>query len=574
MENPGVDELAASLAAQASLSEAEERLLCRLCSVEPRSVILTACGHCLTCEACHREVMSRSKKCPLCNVLILEEGGVKRVRALGTSAETEAADAEGQVLPLMAVQSYMPEEVDAEAAERARAAADELQDPQRFQLELRRLAGVLAGAGDGDAAALLQATRELHVLLPRAQQAGFEDELLHASLQLHLPERLVALLQREDAPHELQSEALWLVSRIASGDSAATAAVLRAGALPVVVKLLETSPAADVRAQAVPALGNIAGDSPRCRDIVLAHGALQPLLAQIQDDSSVDMLRDATWALSNLCRGKPRPSFEAVRPALPTLARLVRSVDDDETLADACWALSYLAEDTNDKIAAVLDTGVCSRMVELLSHPNPGVLTPALRTVGNIATGNDEQTQSIVDCAVLPCLLRLLEDPHKKSIKKEACWTISNITAGNKDQVQAVIDANIVPPLIQLLASAEFDIKKEVAWALNNATSSGTHPQIRYLVSQGCIKPMCDLLTCSDTRIVALVLDTLENFLKVGACDRDESGGSVNHYATFVEESEGLEKIKLLKNHRNSDVNEKAVKVLETFFAGQDPDKS
>jgi importin subunit alpha-1 len=58
------------------------------------------------------------------------------------------------------------------------------------------------------------------------------------------------------------------------------------------------------------------------------------------------------------------------------------------------------------------------------------VLVPALRTVGNIVTGNDMQTQVIINCGVLSCLLQLLTANHKKSIKKEACWTISNITAG------------------------------------------------------------------------------------------------------------------------------------------------
>jgi importin subunit alpha-1 len=58
------------------------------------------------------------------------------------------------------------------------------------------------------------------------------------------------------------------------------------------------------------------------------------------------------------------------------------------------------------------------------------VLVPALRTVGNIVTGNDMQTQVIINCGALPCLLQLLMGTHKKSIKKEACWTISNITAG------------------------------------------------------------------------------------------------------------------------------------------------
>jgi HEAT repeat protein len=252
------------------------------------------------------------------------------------------------------------------------------------------------------------------------------------------------------------------------------------GAVPVFVALL-ASPSDDVREQAVWALGNIAGDSPRCRDTVLTSNALMPLLGQLNAQSKLTMLRNSTWTLSNFCRGKPQPHFDLVRPALPALAQLVTSTDE-EVLTDACWALSYLSDGTNDKIAAVIDAGVCGRLVELLGHPSPSVLIPALRTVGNIVTGDDVQTQIIINCAALPCLLRLLTESHKKSIKKEACWTISNITAGNKDQIQSIIDAGIIPPLVALLSNAEFDIKKEAAWALSNATSGGTHPQIRYLV--------------------------------------------------------------------------------------------
>ncbi len=148
-------------------------------------------------------------------------------------------------------------------------------------------------------------------------------------------------------------------------------------------------------------------------------------------------------------------------------------------------------------------------------HQSPSVLVPALRTVGNIVTGDDMQTQIIINCGALPCLLNLLQTTHKKSIKKEACWTLSNITAGTKDQIQAVFDAGIIPPLVHLLATAEFDIKKESAWAISNATSGGTREQIKYLVSAGCIRPLCDLLTCTDTRIVSIALEGLENILKV-----------------------------------------------------------
>ena len=56
--------------------------------------------------------------------------------------------------------------------------------------------------------------------------------------------------------------------------------------------------------------------------------------------------------------------------------------------------------------------------------------TPALRTVGNIVTGDDSQTQFIINLNALPALLWML-DNSKKNIRKEACWTLSNVTAGN-----------------------------------------------------------------------------------------------------------------------------------------------
>ncbi|KAJ7955182.1 Importin subunit alpha [Quillaja saponaria] len=427
------------------------------------------------------------------------------------------------------------------------------------ETKLESLPSMVAGVWSDNNTLQLQATIQFRKLLSIERSPPIEEVI-----QSGVVPRFVEFLVREDFP-PIQFEAAWALTNIASGTSENTKVVIDHGAVPIFVKLLG-SPSDDVREQAVWALGNVAGDSPRCRDLVLNNGALLPLLAQLNEHAKLSMLRNATWTLSNFCRGKPQPPFEQVRPALPALERLVNS-SDEEVLTDACWALSYLSDGTNDKIQAVIEAGVCSRLVNLLIHPFPAVLIPALRTVGNIVTGDDQQTQCIISHGALSYLLNLLTQNHKKGIKKEACWTISNITAGNREQIQAVIEAGLIAPLINLLLNAEFDIKKEAAWAISNATSGGTHDQIKYLVSQGCIKPLCDLLICPDPRIVTVCLEGLENILKVGEAEKNlGNSGDVNLYAQLIDDAEGLEKIENLQSHDNNEIYEKAVKILETYW--------
>ena len=395
----------------------------------------------------------------------------------------------------------------------------------------------------------MTATRALRRILAIKENAPIQE-----AIDVGVVPRFVEFLHRSDNP-VLQFEAAWALTNIASGFSEHTQCVIDAGAVPIFVKLL-ASPHQDVCDQAVWALGNVSGDSVSSRDVVLQHGALPALMelgSTFSDVTRLFLIRQVMWTLSNLCRGKPAPPLDLLSPALPLLTRQMY-INDTETVTHACWALSYLSDGPNDRIEAVLQAGVARRLVELLQNETTA-LTPALRTVGNIATGNDVQTQRIIDLNVLPALLKLL-DNSKKHVRKEAAWVVSNITAGTRDQIQAVIDTGLVPKLIELLQAAEFKIQKAAALAVSNATSGGNVDQVLHLVQEGAIPPMCHLLDSHDDEVVTVVLDGLDNIFNKLPSD------ALQEALHVFQQCEGDKMIEILRNHQTAAISNRAAAIV------------
>jgi len=418
---------------------------------------------------------------------------------------------------------------------------------------------IVKGLQSTDDNSLYEATQGARKMLSRERNPPIDD-IINAGI---LP-TLVTFLQRDDN-RKLQFEAAWALTNIASGASHQTAAVVSHGAVPSFVRLLHCT-VPEVVEQAVWALGNIAGDGAPFRDQVLAAGVIEPLVKIIDNtQASVPFLQNISWTMSNLCRNKnPPTALEYIRQMLPTLLQLL-GMSDKQIKADACWAMSYITDGPNERIQLIIDSGVTVSLIEMLcSIPDVLLLTPVLRTLGNIVTGTDQQTAAMLEQGLLSPFQTLLRH-HKPNIVKEASWTLSNITAGTKEQIEQIISGGLLEELIRVLENGDFKGKKEATWAVTNLTSGGSAMQVFKLVELGGLKPLCAMLQCADGKIVQVVLDGLTNMLNMA-----DASGKTSEMTTCIEEADAIDMLEKLQEHENEEIYKAALNIIETWFSEEE----
>ena len=222
------------------------------------------------------------------------------------------------------------------------------------------------------------------------------------------------------------------------------------------------------------------------------------------------------------------------------------------------WALSYVTGAPHI-FESIKQKDVVMRLVELLHHSNINVQTPALRSVGNLLTGNE--TEMFLSCGVLNRFTAMFEHP-KKGIRKEVIWALSNITAGSRKQIQAVIDAEIFPKLLIMLSpvcNETVDIRKEIYYVCTNALAGGNDAQVQYLIEHSVIQQLCGGLDV-DSNFLTVLLEGLESILKYG-----ERTGTLKEVTKIIEDCGGLARIEELKHHRKEAVCEITLRILESI---------
>jgi importin subunit alpha-1 len=128
------------------------------------------------------------------------------------------------------------------SAASAAVGAPQMGHSSALQQKLEGLPAMVQAVLSEDGAVQLEATTQFRKLLSIERSPPIEEVIATGVVP-----RFIVFLTREDYP-QLQFEAAWALTNIASGTSDNTRVVVESGAVPIFVKLL-SSPSEDVREQ-------------------------------------------------------------------------------------------------------------------------------------------------------------------------------------------------------------------------------------------------------------------------------------------------------------------------------------
>ncbi|KAJ3018178.1 UNVERIFIED_CONTAM: hypothetical protein HDU68_011291 [Siphonaria sp. JEL0065] len=302
----------------------------------------------------------------------------------------------------------------------------------------------------------------------------------------------------------LQYEACWILTNIAAGTSAHTAAVVNHDFIPPLIHLLRSSSDL-VRIQAAWALGNVAGDCREYSQILLDYGIMEPLL---EVPRHIDGRRDRIMQARHV-----------VEPCFPLIRETVMNFSDSDVLSESIWALSRIFHAKNPGNSKLIEVALLRKLVSCMQSSRLSIQTPVLRVMTNISgDSQNEHTDVLIEAGLLSTIHNILRhrEHHQPIVVAEVLHCLSNITAGPAHQKEAVNKAGLFVHVRDILFSFVGDakVKKEALHVLRNTVDRDATPeQFRDVVgSQGEIfNPLTTFLvqTINDPQTQLQVIETL-----------------------------------------------------------------
>ena len=332
-----------------------------------------------------------------------------------------------------------------------------------------------------------------------------------------------------------------------------------------ILKLFD-SPIEEIKLQVPLLIGNLIFNSYKIRDLLIKEKVYDKLITILSSTRNKNLIKNCTYAISNFFKIKPLMNYDIAKKSIKLFAKnLILLKDEYEFLSDACFILGFITENYKEGIKELMEFDILDTIIKLLDCTIVYVQITCIRLIGNIAAGNANQTQKLIDLGLLTELKKTIFN-QKKVIRKESAWILSNIAAGTQKQVDILITEDFLPIFQKSIFFDEPEVKKECIWAVCNLTSTKNPVNLQKILEQGILECMHQCLMINDTKIIAVTLEGLGNLLQFG------NNNKVNGENPIVKEIERLgmyDLLESLQKHPVEIVYEKTLKLLLDYFEVQ-----
>ena len=89
------------------------------------------------------------------------------------------------------------------------------------------------------------------------------------------------------------------------------------------------------------------------------------------------------------------------------------------------------------------------------------------------------RNQAVIDAGIVPKLIKFLGRDDNQHLQFEALWTLTNIASGNSQQTMTVVQAGAVPIVVHLFNSTNEDVREQAAWFLGNVAGDGPRMRVQ-----------------------------------------------------------------------------------------------
>ena len=363
---------------------------------------------------------------------------------------------------------------------------------------------------------------------------------------------------------EFHYESLWCLTNISKNFKEVSKIIKEKGGISKIVNFLEST-IEQIKLQTIWLIGNLAISGKIVRSILIKEKALDKLIIILSFSNRTHIIKQATWALSNFLMFSNYPSFDVAKNCLKAIARVMNIIPKDmDFLSDASFILSSISNHYKESIKELFELDLIPKIINSLEIDTNNIQINYLRIIGNIACGNANQTQKLLDLGVLAYLKKIIFSKYKY-IRKEAAWIISNIAAGTQKQIESLIREDILIILKQVLINDEYAIKRESIWAICNLTSIENPIYMKKILDQGILKIICECLKLNDAKLLAICLEALGNLLVFGEKFSQNPAGE-NPIVYEIEKMGMFDILEKLQLHQSEIVYEKTLKILEKYF--------